>query len=141
MLYFPYRSDVGAILLNWKISKLTRRALPPPRHRPTWIGWRWIKSRSAPNGAERLKMLASAGKQGGVTESVLLAGDFTTEMVASLALCGLATPNAKNLRVGGRSIEVVQMRITDAGRYILVKQDRATVARQPRAQRKTIHKQ
>ena len=49
----------------------------------------------------------------------MLARGFTEEMVASLVLSELAETSAERLEVGGRRIEVVRMRITDAGRFAL----------------------
>ena len=49
----------------------------------------------------------------------MLARGFTAEMVTSLVLSGLAETSVETLKVGGRRIEVVRMRITDAGRFAL----------------------
>ena len=47
----------------------------------------------------------------------MLAGGVTAEMVASLVLSGLVDTSVETLKVRGCRIEVVRMRITDAGRF------------------------
>jgi hypothetical protein len=49
----------------------------------------------------------------------MLARGFTAEMVASLVLSGLAETSVETLKVGGRGVEVVRMRITDARQFAL----------------------
>jgi len=66
-----------------------------------------------------LELLANQGERDGITENVMLAYGFTAEMVASLALSGLATRNAETIKAGAGKIEVMRMRITDAGRHML----------------------
>jgi hypothetical protein len=84
----------------------------------------------SPEWRRALELLAKQGERGGITENVLLAHGFTAEMVASLALSGLAIANAETIRVEGRKIEVTRMRITDAGRYMLLSGDRTGVVHQ-----------
>jgi len=74
-----------------------------------------------------LEMLVNAGERRGMTEAVLCARGFTPEMVRSLVLCGLATASPQTLKIGNRSIKAVRLRITNAGRYLLMSQDRAAV--------------
>jgi hypothetical protein len=69
-----------------------------------------------PLGAERhgaLEMLA--GSSLGCTEA-LLAHGFTTDLLVDLVQEGLATATPETVHAGKRPIEVVQVRITDAGR-------------------------
>ena len=73
----------------------------------------------SPEWRRALEELANASERGGATEAVLLARVFTAEMVASLVLSGLAEASVETLKVGGRGVEVVRMRITDAGRFAL----------------------
>ena len=73
----------------------------------------------SPEWRRALEELANASERGGATEAVLLARGFTAEMVASLVLSGLAEASVETLKVGGRGVEVVRMRITDAGRFAL----------------------
>jgi hypothetical protein len=77
----------------------------PPRKRPLSTEQR-----------RALAMLADAG-QNGVTEAGMLANGFETKMLARLDREGLATAKiAERVEDGGRVIEVVCIRITDAGR-------------------------
>ena len=57
-----------------------------------------------------------AGSPNGVTESMLLAHGFTSQLIAELLGAGLAIASTESVGVGGRTIEVARLRITDAGR-------------------------
>ena len=70
-----------------------------------------------------LEMLFNAGERRGMTEGVLPARGFTPEMAESLVTCGLITARASIFKVGNRRTKVVRLRITHAGRYVLVSQD------------------
>jgi hypothetical protein len=62
-----------------------------------------------------LKMLADIPR--GVTEDLLLlAYGFDSDMIAGLVRAGLATARRETMRAGGKTTEVVRIRITDAGR-------------------------
>jgi hypothetical protein len=64
-------------------------------------------------------MLADAGRSG-VTGAIMSANGFRTRMLAHLDRAGLATASiAEGLKNGGKTIEVVRIRITDAGRRAL----------------------
>ena len=73
----------------------------------------------SPEWRHALEELANASERGGATEAVLLARGFTAEMAASLVLSGLAETSVETLKVGGRGVEVVRMRIMDAGQFAL----------------------
>jgi hypothetical protein len=60
-----------------------------------------------------------AGSPLGVTEAIMLAHGFTTEMLTVLVRDGLATATPETVHAGKRPIEVVRVRITDAGRLAL----------------------
>ena len=55
----------------------------------------------------------------GATEAILLAHGITVEMLADMVRAGLATAKAERVVAGGRSMEVVRVRITEAGRRAL----------------------
>jgi hypothetical protein len=56
----------------------------------------------------------------GVTEDLLvLANGFDSDMIAGLVRAGLATARRETMRAGGKTAEVVRIRITDAGRQVL----------------------
>ena len=83
-----------------------RMAVPPRKHRLS------SEQRRA------LQFLASSPR--GITEEVfMLAHGFSCDMLAGLVLAGLAAVVAEKMRAGGRTIRVVRMRITAAGREFL----------------------
>src|SRR5262249_35524956 len=56
----------------------------------------------------------------GVTEDLLvLAHGFDSDMIAGLVSTGLAAAQRETMRAGGKTSEVVRIRITDAGRQAL----------------------
>jgi hypothetical protein len=64
-----------------------------------------------------LKLLA--GSPDGCTMSIMLAHGLKPELLADLVRGGLATAKPETVRAGGKSIEVVRMLITDAGRQAI----------------------
>jgi hypothetical protein len=62
-----------------------------------------------------LAMLATSGYDG-ATPALLSAHGFDASLIAGLVDHGLATITAKKVRVGGKLIAVVRVRITEAGR-------------------------
>ncbi len=74
------------------------------------------KRRLGTEARRALKLLADAG-QNGVTEAIMLANGFNTKMLARLDREGLATAMiGERVRAGGKTVEVVRVRITAAGR-------------------------
>jgi hypothetical protein len=70
--------------------------------------------------AERHRALRLlAGAPLGVTEAIMLAHGFTYTVLDTLVRDGLATATRETVRAGKRPIEVVRVRITDAGRLTL----------------------
>jgi hypothetical protein len=65
-----------------------------------------------------LAMLASAGHNG-VTQSLLTTYGIHPSMVAELVGCGLASMTQDKVRAAGGLVEVVTIRITEAGRDAL----------------------
>ncbi len=63
-------------------------------------------------------MLASCPE--GCTEAVMLAHGFTVRQMLELVRDGLATASAERVVAGGKSIEIARVKITEAGRQILV---------------------
>lgn len=66
-------------------------------------------------------MLADAGHSG-CAETVLVEHGFSADLLTGLARTGLATATTDTVRMGGRSVEVPWMRITNAGRFALAQQ-------------------
>ena len=52
----------------------------------------------------------------GLTETLLLTYGITRGMLANLVRAGLASVQRQRVRAGGRTMEVVRVRITEAGR-------------------------
>jgi hypothetical protein len=69
----------------------------------------------SPDQKRALQLLADAGLNG-CTESIMLAHGFTIGMQAGLVRNGWATAEPERVRAGGRSIKVVRVLITAAGR-------------------------
>jgi hypothetical protein len=66
-----------------------------------------------------LRLLASSGH--GVNEELLvLAHGFSRRLRAGLVCRGLAAAEREVVKAGGKTIEVVRVRITEAGRRALV---------------------
>jgi hypothetical protein len=56
----------------------------------------------------------------GATENLLvLAHGFDSAIIAGLVRAGLATAHRESMKAGGKTVEVVRIRITDAGRDAL----------------------
>jgi hypothetical protein len=53
----------------------------------------------------------------------VLAHGFDSDMIAGLVHSGLAMARRENMKAGGRTIEVVRIRITGAGRDALAAAD------------------
>jgi hypothetical protein len=65
-----------------------------------------------------LEMLADIPR--GVTEDLfVLAHGFDSDMIAGLVRVGFATARRETVRAGGKTTEVVHIRITEAGRQVL----------------------
>ena len=76
------------------------------------------KSRLSPKARRALELLAN--NPFGVNEDLLRVGHgFSRGMTAGLIRAGLALRYRMPLRVGGRTIEVIYVRITDDGRRAL----------------------
>jgi hypothetical protein len=79
---------------------------------------RWHRTMAMSRDQRRaLRLLA--GSPLGVTEAIMLAHGFTTEMLTVLVRDGLATATPQTVHAGKRPVEVVRVRITDAGRQVL----------------------
>ena len=65
-----------------------------------------------------LRLLFDA-EPGGITEALWTTHGFSAELLSGLVLTGLATMAGDTVRDGSRTIEVVLVRITEAGRKAL----------------------
>ena len=64
-----------------------------------------------------LQLLADS--PGGCTESIALAYGIPAQLIEELVDAGLATATTERAKAGGRTIEVIRIRITEAGRRAL----------------------
>jgi hypothetical protein len=72
------------------------------------------------NAEERQVLELLASRPHGVTERLLvLAHGFDSDMIAGLVHKGLAAAKRETMNAGGKTVEVVRFRITDAGRDAL----------------------
>jgi hypothetical protein len=62
-----------------------------------------------------LEMLANAG-EGGSTLDMLIANGFPAEVLAGLVSDGLAMMQGETMKVNERTVEIIRVMITDAGR-------------------------
>jgi hypothetical protein len=72
------------------------------------------KPRLGPERRSALGILADAPR--GLTEAMLMAHGFTTELLADLVRDGLATEQRESVKAGGRQTAVTRVNIKDAGR-------------------------
>jgi hypothetical protein len=68
-------------------------------------------------------LLASCPQEG-CTEAVMLAHGFTIEQLVELVRAGLASATPQRVLAGRETMEVVTLRITDAGMKTLAKAER-----------------
>jgi hypothetical protein len=73
------------------------------------------RPRLTPEQREALELLASE-PQGATEELLVLAHGFDGDMIAGLVRSGLATATRESMNAGGKTVEVVRLRITAAGR-------------------------
>jgi hypothetical protein len=71
---------------------------------------------------EVLELLAS-DPHGATEELLVVAHGFDGDMIAGLVRSGLATPKREIMKAGGKTVEVVRVRITAAGRDALAVED------------------
>jgi hypothetical protein len=71
-----------------------------------------------PTQRRALELLAGCGPEG-CSEHVLKDHGFTTDQLVGLIRAGLATATPQRTRAGREVLEVITLRITDAGRRVL----------------------
>jgi hypothetical protein len=67
-----------------------------------------------PDRRRALELLAASPD--GCTEAIMLAHGFTVEVMVDLCFAELAIATVERMVVGGRRVEIVRMKITEAGR-------------------------
>jgi hypothetical protein len=70
-----------------------------------------------PDRCRALELLAASPD--GCTEAVLLAHGFTVELLVDLCIAELAIAIPERMVAGGRTVELVRMKITEAARRAL----------------------
>jgi hypothetical protein len=75
------------------------------------------KRRLSQKARQALELLAV--DQRGLAEALLLTYGFTRDLLAGLVDTGLATAQRQSVKVSGKTIRVVRIRITEAGRRAL----------------------
>jgi hypothetical protein len=70
-----------------------------------------------PDRRRALELLAASPD--GCTEALMLAHGFTVELLVDLCIAELAIATPERMVVGGRTVEVVRMKITESGRRAL----------------------
>jgi hypothetical protein len=70
-----------------------------------------------PDRHRALELLAASPD--GCTEAIMLAHGFTVELLVDLCIAELAIATPERMVAGGRTVEVVRMKITEAGRRAL----------------------
>jgi hypothetical protein len=76
------------------------------------------RKRRANTTRRRVLELLDASREG-CTEAVMLAHGFTVDMLIELVTARLATAQTERMVAGGRRVEVIRFRITEAGRQAL----------------------
>jgi hypothetical protein len=74
-------------------------------------------ARLTPKARRALELLAVDER--GLTETLLRTYGFTRGMLSNLVRRGFATAHRQTAKAGGQTLEVVRIRITDAGREAL----------------------
>jgi hypothetical protein len=93
-----------------------RKKPPAPSVRKR-MGSRSHNARLSPKARRALELLAV--DQRGLTETLLRTYGFTLRMLASIVSTGLATAQRQTVNAGGKTMEVVRIRITETGRAAL----------------------
>src|SRR5262249_10013957 len=74
---------------------------------------------SKPERRRALELLAASPD--GCTEAIMLAHGFPVPLLVDLCIAGLAIATPERIVAGGRPIEVVRMKITDAGQKAITR--------------------
>jgi hypothetical protein len=77
------------------------------------------KRRLNPAHRRRALELLASSPHGATTKLLVVAHGFESDMIADLVRTGLATVDQEIVKAGGKTIEVVRVRITAAGRKMI----------------------
>ena len=71
------------------------------------------------SGEQRRALDILAGSPHGCTEEILRAHEFTVRLLASIVRAGFAVAKPEIVKAGGRTLSMLRLTITDAGRRVL----------------------
>jgi hypothetical protein len=71
------------------------------------------------SGKQRRALEILAGTPHGCTEEILRVHGFTVRLLARIVRAGFATANPEIVKAGGRTLSMLRLTITDAGRRAL----------------------
>jgi hypothetical protein len=94
-----------------------------------------LRRRRGPKPDRRRALELLAGSPDGMTEAILSAHGFTTDMLVDLIRAGLATAKTERVVAGIRPIEVTRVRITSTGRRALAEPTEEPFKSHPRYRR------
>jgi hypothetical protein len=77
------------------------------------------RRRRGPKPDRRRALELLAASPDGCTEAIMLAHGFTVELMVDLCFAELAIAAVERMVVGGRTVEIVRMKITEARRQAL----------------------
>jgi hypothetical protein len=69
--------------------------------------------------AQHRALTLLGGSPAGCTEAIMLAHGFTEALLSDLVRAGLATAHVDRMVTGKRPMEVLRLKITDAGRRVV----------------------
>jgi hypothetical protein len=104
---------VSERLISFRAPTKHRRhySMPQPRRR-----------RYSPQPDRRRALELLVASRDGCTEAIMLAHGFPVPLLVDLCVGGLAIATPERMVAGGRTVEVVRLKITDAGRRALAGQ-------------------
>jgi hypothetical protein len=79
----------------------------------------YSRRRRGPKPDRRRALELLAASRDGCTEAIMLAHGFTVELIVDLCIAGLVIATVERMVVGGRMVEIVRLKITEAGRQAL----------------------
>src|SRR5262249_10673078 len=96
-------------MVSCRPSPHRRHYSMPPLRRP----------RRGPKPDRRRALELLAASPDGYTEALMLAHGFPVPLLVDLCIAGLAIATPERMVAGGRPVEVVRMKITEAGRQAI----------------------
>ena len=79
----------------------------------------YSRRRRGPKPERRRALELLAASPDGCSEAIMLAHGFPVPLLVDLCIAGLAIATPERMVAGGRPVEVVRMKITEAGRQAI----------------------